>query len=189
VNFDYSQAYSSIVPWRVKEDDMCSRDDTSALWELPIYSEKRWIGAFLTSNRIFRAFMGLRHKVHQDGQSSHQVRPHGTPAREGWLATIAPDTQGAGWLATLLQRHAWKADFNQCGSKQLMNALHRASWRYDSHKDKLLPFILIGHPKLFTKRNERSLAFFLAHCAEHPDKFGFDTLLGINRFVKQWETL
>jgi len=187
VNFDYSQAYSPIVPWRVKEDDMCGRDDTGSLWELPIYSEKRWIGAFLTSNRIFRTFMSFRHKIHQDGRISSQVKTHAAPVGEGWLATVAPDTQGEGWLATLLQKHAWKADFNQCGSKQLINALHRASRRYDPHKDKVLPFILIGHPKLFTKRNERDLAFFLAHCAQHPNKFGFDTLNGINRSRGQWE--
>jgi hypothetical protein len=38
--FDYSMAHSQIVPWRAKEDDICSRDDTSKLWELPSYSEK-----------------------------------------------------------------------------------------------------------------------------------------------------
>jgi len=189
VNFDYSQTYSPIVPWRVKKDDMSDRDDTSSLWELPIYSERRWIGAFVTLNRIFRAFMSLRHKVHQNGRSSSQDGAHATPMGEGWLAAVAPGTQGEGWLAALLQKHAWKADFNQCGSKQLINALHRASSKYDCRKDTVLPFVLIGHPKLFTKRNERSLAPFLAHCAQHPDQFGFDTLSGINRFEKQWETL
>ncbi|NGZ09615.1 MAG: hypothetical protein CV088_09550 [Nitrospira sp. LK70] len=176
VNFDYSQAYSPIVPWRVKEDDMCGRDDTGSLWELPIYSERRWIGAFLTWNRFSRALMSLRHRVGQSGLSSQQTRSHATPAGNGWLGSVAPDSQGEGWLATLLQRHAWKADFNQCGGGQLINALHRASDRYDPHNNKMLPFILIGHPKLFTKRNEKSLSLLLRHCAKHPDKFEFGTL-------------
>jgi hypothetical protein len=187
VNFDYSQAYSPIVPWRVQEDDMCSRDDTGSLWELPIYSEKRWIGAFLTSNRVYRAAMSLHHKFHHDGRTSHQMGPHAAHAREGWLETVAPNTQGEGVLATFLQRHAWKADFNQCGGKQLINALDRASRVHDPCNDKMLPFILIGHPKLFTKQNERSLAKFLEHCAGNGNQFTFDTLQGIDRFKQQWQ--
>lgn len=178
VTFDYSQAYSPIVPWRVKEDDICGRDDTSRLWELPIYSEERWVGAFLTPNRIYRVFVGWRHKVlRQSGRSAPQDGADADPsARRGVR------------IATVLHRHAWKADFNQCGGKQLINALHRASNRYDRRNDKVLPFVLIGHSKLFTKRNERSLTPFLAHSAQHPDKFGFDTLSGMNRSDKQWET-
>lgn len=189
VNFDYSQAYSHIVPWRVKEDDMCGRDDSGSLWELPIYSERRWIGTFLTFNRISRALMSLRHRVVQHEGGSRQARSHAASAGDGWLASVAPDSQGEGWLATLLHRHAWKADFNQCGAGQLIKALHRAADGYDPSKNKILPFILIGHPKLFTKRNERSLARFLEHCAQKSHQFGLDTLSGIERFKEQWQTL
>lgn len=179
VVFDYSRAYSQIIPWRVKENDICNCDDTSRLWELPIYSERRWIGAFLTSSRIYRVFMSWRHKVRRKDRCN-------TP-QDG--VDAAPHTRRRVWVATVLQRHAWKADFNQCVSKQLINALHRASSKYDHRNDKLLPFILIGHSKLFTQRNERSLTPFLAHSAQHPDKFEFDTLSGVNRSWKQWETL
>lgn len=179
VVFDYSRAYSQIVPWRVKENDICNRDDTSKLWELPIYSERRWIGAFLTSSRIYRVFMNWRHKVrHKNGRN--------TPEDE---VDAAPHTRRRAWVATILQRHAWKADFNQCASKQLINALHRASSKYDRRNDKLLPFILIGHSKLFTQRNERSLTSFLVHAAQHPDQFEFDSLRGMNRSWKQWKVL
>lgn len=179
VAFDYSRAHSQIVPWRVKEDDICSRDDTSELWELPIYSEKRWIGAFLTSNRIYRAFMGMRHRIrHEDVSSKLQ-------------SGVTEVSQARHWplMAKVFQKHAWKADFNQCISKQLINALNRASNKYDTEKDKSIPFILIGHSKLFTKRNECSLTPFLEYCTQHPDKFEFDTLSGVNRSRKQWEML
>lgn len=175
VSFDYSEAYSQIMPWRVKEDDICSRDDAGQLWELPIYSEKRWIGAFLTSSRIYRALVGWRHKIrHQEGPNAQQRSA--AAALPAWKVAR---------MAMVFQKHAWKADFNQCGSKQLINALHNASIRYDSRKGLVLPFVLIGHSKLFTKRNERSLRPFLAHAAHHPDKYAFDTLLGINRFGGQ----
>jgi hypothetical protein len=177
VTFDYSRAYSQIVPWRAKEDDICIRDDTSKLWELPIYSEKRWIGAFLTINRIYRALMGRHHKIrHAKGSSKLQSD----------VAEV-PQAKRLAWLAAIFQKHAWKADFNQCVSKQLINALNRASNKYDSQKDKLIPFILIGHSKLFTQRNERSLTPFLEYCTQHSDKFEFSTLNGINCLREQWE--
>ncbi len=177
VAFDYSRAYSQIVPWRAQEDDICSRDDNSRLWELPIYSEKRWIGAFLTSNRIYRALISWRHQVRSKDR-------HSTPKDNAAL-----HMRKGVWMDSVFQRHAWKADFNQCMSKQLINALQRASDKYDRQKDRMLPFVLIGHSKLFTKRNERSLTAFLVHCARHPDKFEFDNLSEINRAEKQWETL
>lgn len=178
VTFDYSRAYSSLLPWRVKEDDICSRDDAGYLWELPIYSENRWIGAFLTSSRIRRVFMSRQHKV----------RPRGSDNLQHGVTPAAPHNGKESWATAILQRHAWKADFNQCSSKQLISALQRASNRYDRPRDTPLPFILIGHSKLFTQRNERKFASFLAHCAKNSDKFTFDTLNGINNFIKQRET-
>lgn len=181
VTFDYSRAYSPLVPWRVSGDDICIRDDAGRLWELPIYSEKRWIGAFLTLNRIYRALMGWRHKIrYQDGPHASQVSQNSADASR---------TGKRVWLVDILQRRAWKADFNQCMGKQLIHALHRASNKHDLRQDLSLPFVLIGHSKLFTKINERSLRPFLAHVARNTDKFAFDTLIGLNRSRKQWETL
>jgi hypothetical protein len=36
--------------------------------------------------------------------------------------------------------------------------------------------VLIGHSKLFTRRNERDLDRFLRHVAAHPGRFRFATL-------------
>lgn len=177
VAFDYSQAYSEIVPWRVKEDDICSRDDTSELWEVPIYSEKRWIGSFLTPSRIYRAIVSRRHKIHRKSEPGSLQDSKGT----------IPSARGRNWLSTAFQKHAWKADFNQCLSSQLTNAMLNVLDRYDDHQEKPLPFVLIGHSKLFTKRNERILKPFFAYCAERPDKFEFGTLSGRNCSWKQWE--
>ncbi len=179
VSFDYSGAHSQLVPWRVKEDDICGRDDAGRLWELPIYSERRWIGAFLTPSRIYRAFMSRRHKLRSTDGSG--------PPREG--AAAVPRTRRGAWMGAVLQRHAWKADFNQSMGRQLIHALHRASSTYNRRKDVSLPFVLIGHSKLFTKLNEQSLRVFLSHAARYPDKFQFDTVTGISRCCKQWEAL
>jgi hypothetical protein len=76
-----------------------------------------------------------------------------------------------GWRK-VLGRHAWKADFNQCTGRQLIAAIERARARFGGH-DEPLPFVLIGHSKLFSRFNEWSLRPFLAHIRRHPDRFRF----------------
>ena len=66
VNFDYSHAPSSVVPWRASEDDVCRPDPAGKLVEFPIYSENRWIGAFLSVNRFYRALQRKSEGAAQD---------------------------------------------------------------------------------------------------------------------------
>jgi hypothetical protein len=75
----------------------------------------------------------------------------------------------ATWLA---RKHAWKADFNQCGGRQLVRALAAAEAEYGSAKTDL-PFVLIGHSKLFTSFNARSLRPFLSFVAKGKGRFQF----------------
>ncbi|MBW8828578.1 MAG: hypothetical protein JF606_03935 [Burkholderiales bacterium] len=164
VNFDYSHAHSAIVPWPVHDEDICVRNDDGALWEVPIYSERRWLGAFATPGRVHRALSGWRHRLAREAGStsdSDRAPPSGVRIR---------------WVSVLLKKHAWKADFNQCSGQQLINALHRAARSHDSEAQGVLPFVLIGHSKLFTLRNERTVRPFLAHSLRHPERFGFGTL-------------
>jgi len=74
----------------------------------------------------------------------------------------------------LTQRHAWKADFNQCSGRQLIRALERADAIHNPNGESL-PFVLIGHSKLFTRNNERDLETFLDHVRREPSRFGFGT--------------
>jgi hypothetical protein len=75
----------------------------------------------------------------------------------------------------LTRRHPWKADFNQCSGGQLIRALERAEAKYAGEKAEL-PFVLIGHSKIFTRLNERSLQPFLSFVQSRPDRFGFAKL-------------
>ena len=75
-------------------------------------------------------------------------------------------------FSILIQRHAWKADFNQCTGQQLIAALNRALCKYgglNSH----LPFVLIGHSKQFNRANERSLVPFLEYADSDPKRIRF----------------
>ena len=179
VAFDYSQAHSALLPWRVSTADICRRDDRGRLWELPIYSEKRWIGAFVAPGRLRRVISGLGHTVRSGA-------PADAPGPSRPAPTALPKTP---WLKAALRRHAWKADFNQCNGRQLIGALHRAAAGCPASAEVVLPFVLIGHSKLFTQPNEHSLRPLLAHVARRASQFGFDTLRGIGRSRKQWEAL
>lgn len=159
VNFDYTNAFSSLMPWPARAEDICEADADSKLFEFPIYCEQRGIGAFVTPQRIYRACVSRMHKF--SGIKA------ATPTN-GAMATRKA-TPKTGWLQ---RKHAWKADFNQCSGRQLIAALKRAEKEFGS-KGGDLPFVLIGHSKLFTGLNEWSLRPFLAYVANNPDRYGF----------------
>ena len=43
VTFDYSSAFSDLIPWPVDENDVCKMDADGTLYEFPIYCENRHI--------------------------------------------------------------------------------------------------------------------------------------------------
>ncbi|HRT07699.1 MAG TPA: hypothetical protein P5233_04840 [Candidatus Paceibacterota bacterium] len=164
VNFDYTTACSNLKPWRVDERDICREDPDGRLLEVPIYAERRRLGAFLTLQRLYRAVLSWRHRF-SDAPAKGSPQP--PPARRagggpGRLVRLA-----LGW-------HAWKADFNQCTGRQLIRALERAERSVASTAaGRDVPFVLIGHSKLFTRFNQRSLEPFLEFVAARPERFRF----------------
>lgn len=159
VRFDYSAAASELVPWRVRADDICMQDDDGRLWEFPIYSESRNVAAFATPQRLYRAIVGRLHPV------STKV-----PSQSSEPQDAAMDRPAG--MGGIFGRHAWKADFNQCSGRQLVSAIERAHLRF-APASEMLPFVLIGHPKLFSRINEWSLRPFLRYVRRHHDRFGF----------------
>ncbi len=167
VNFDYANAPSDIVPWRASETNICVRDDRSELFEFPIYSENRWVGAFVTPQRIHRAWVGRLHRL--PGTRSNGKDGSGPDSYPTGGSRRSAAGRNPLWLA---KKHAWKADFNQCTGRQLVRALNRAANRHDSTA-RPLPFVLIGHSKSYTQVNARSLEPFLQYAARQPERYGF----------------
>jgi hypothetical protein len=160
VSFDYTSAPSNLVPWPADENNICSRDEEGRLMEVPIYSEHRWIGAFITLQRLRRVFLGRKHRM-VSGNAG------------GYLDNATRNKRGlASFFRLATRRHAWKADFNQCSGRQLIRALERASASLQDTGISL-PFVLIGHSKLFSRGNEPSLRPFLEHVAHSPGRFAF----------------
>ena len=163
VGFDYTHAHSQAEPWRVREDDFCVAGGGAELWEFPIYSENRWIGAFVTPNRLYRAIVEKAHSFPNLSEGKGDIR---NKASKKCALVKWP-----------LRKNAWKADFNQCGGYQLINALLRAEKRTEDNEDKKDSlFLLIGHSKLFNFWNEFSLRSFLKVVRRHSTRFAFDML-------------
>ncbi len=162
VAFDYSHAPHPLLPWRAAQSDVCTIDEQSPLWEIPIYAENRSVLAFLSLNRVYRAWLSRRHRLPANAGTDKEPSANGTSGLNRHLR----------WL---LGKHAWKADFNQCTGRQLVNALERAERLIPSGelRSERNPFVLIGHSKLFTPANERSLDRFLRHVAGNPSRFAF----------------
>lgn len=162
VSFDYSNAHSNLVPWPAAEEDICSRNESSKLLEVPIYCERRWIGAFVSRNRFQRAWEGRKHRIASSALGVNAIKK----------SSLASAQQK---LRQLTAKHAWKADFNQCTGRQLIAAIQRASSsREVAHGN--TPFVLIGHSKLFDRWNEKSLEPFLRWVESNPSKFRFANL-------------
>lgn len=159
VQFDYSSAASALIPWPVNPQDVCQQDDNGLLWEFPIYAEPRRAAAFVTPQRLHRALIGRLHRLSDDSPTAPSTRAGSSADRFSSLRRA-------------LGPYAWKADFNQCTGHQLIGAIKRATTRFDQ-ADGTLPFVLIGHSKLFSRFNEWSLRPFLAHVRKHPGRFLF----------------
>jgi hypothetical protein len=170
VSFDYGGAHSDLVPWPVDSEDICRCDPQGRLFEFPIYCERQPLWHFLTPNRIYRALLGRLNPLPRDEGLGPHLR---AAARDG--AGAGPAVGGAARLRDLfLGRHAWKLDFNQCSGRQLIAAARRVRERYGRASGDL-PIVLIGHSKIFTRVNERSLEPFLRFIAENGDTFAFGT--------------
>lgn len=165
VNFDYSQAPSHLLPWRVSPANVCEQQTDGPLLEAPIYCEKRWLGAFISAPRLQRAMVSRRHPLRP---------PTGSRGGSQSRARVRKTLVSA---ARLFRRHAWKADMNQCTGAQLIGALGRAE-KVARAAGRSTPFVLIGHSKLFGPSNVASLRPFLKFVSENPSRFRFGTFSG-----------
>ena len=157
VQFDYTEAWSPVIPWPVSAADVCARDPRGRLFECPIYSEARFLPAFASLGRISRVVASRRHRLGAGASRPCAVR------RSWW------DRLWRVW-----RRHAWKLDYNQCSGRQLIRGLERAAANVPAAACDI-PVVLIGHSKLYDDRNSRSLRPFLKYVANRADRFSFAT--------------
>mgnify|MGYP003802550759 CR=1 FL=1 len=170
VKFDYSEAHSDLIPWPVDVNDICKKDLNGKLFEIPIYCENMPITTFITINRIYRVILGQLHNLEKRSSD---------PSPEEKKTKIERIKSLIYKINFVFRKHAWKMDFNQCTGKQLIKGLKRAEAKY-KQVNVDLPFVLIGHSKLFSKRNEKTLQPFLEFVSQNSDRFVFSTFKDIN---------
>lgn len=160
VSFDFRDAFSNCHPYRISAANVCQADPAGTVVEFPIYSEERRIGAFVSAQRVWHALSERRHPLPSAAPETHPEKK--LIAR---FATVK---------RFLCGRHAWKADFNKCTGKQLIRAAQRLAATSGS-AGTCIPFVVIGHSKLFTARNASALRPFLRFISESPELYGFAT--------------
>jgi hypothetical protein len=170
--FDYSGAFSRLVPWPVDEGDVCLPDPQGELWEVPIYCENRRLWHFLSLMRLYQVRQTRIHPLTEGGGESGEGGAGGGGAADGRRGgTLRGLARKAAFLAG---KHALKMDFNQCGGGQLIRTLKRIEKDYADFPYPL-PVVLIGHSKLFTPYNEKSLRGFLEYVAKSTGICRFST--------------
>jgi hypothetical protein len=171
VNFDYTSAFNETLPYPYNPHDVRKRDLSGRVFEFPIYCENRGLTAFISLNRLYRV---LQSRIHNFKDSI----PHLNYSESDKQDIKKPNGKNS-FLSGILKQHALKADFNQCTGRQLIRQLKRAENKY-AHLKVDVPFVTIGHSKLFNKINEISLKPFLRYVADHPDKYIFATFYDFN---------
>ena len=161
VTYDYSSAYSNIIPWFLNNDDICKIDHNGELLEIPIYCENRYFWHFITYIRLFRMIRSRFHK-HNKIDTIKKGGEYGDSKKSKIHKVLNP----------LIKRIPWKLDFNQATGKQLIKAVKRIEKKYNN-SDIEIPIVLIGHSKSFIKYNEVTLTPFLNYISKQKDKFCF----------------
>jgi len=164
VNFDYTECYSNVIPWPVDDSDIRKRKSLSELFEFPIYSVKMPIWSFFSLNRIYRAYLSKKYNFDEGTDYLNNNNSKGF-VKKSVISKL---------YSKLTGKSALKADFNQCTGKQLIKQLKAVE--SDCPQAKVdIPFITIGHSKLYNSLNENRLKSFLKFVADNPEKYCFST--------------
>jgi len=170
VKFDYSKAHDDIIPWPVSENDICMYDETSTLFEIPIYCENKHIFSFLSANRIIGSIKERFHKL-DASESVFNAKNNNEIERRTF--------QRESLLPMLTKKHPRKMDFNKCTGKQLIESIEKINKKY-RNSGNYIPLVMIGHSKLFNKINEKALEPFLEFVAENNSDYSFGTFKSID---------
>lgn len=165
VKFDYSSAFSDAMPYPYDEKDVRKRNSIGKVFEFPIYCENQKLGEFISLNRFYRVIQSRIHNF-SDAEPFKKQISNGSE--------INNSINEKSFLKKLKSTYPLKADFNQCTGRQLIAQIKRLEKKY-SGLNIDIPFVTIGHSKLFNKFNEISLKPFLHYVREHPEKYQFAT--------------
>jgi hypothetical protein len=190
-SFDYSLAHHSLLPWHVDENEICQMNQEGRLIEIPIYSEQRYITSFVSLNRMYRlaAQTNSRLKV-KNPMTVEKINLNNSREYQNNLnsSILSPLKSKIYKMFKIpFNKYPFKMDYNQCTGRQLIRGLLNAEQDYgDLNID--IPFVIIGHSKIFTKYNEHTLKPFLEFVCKNPNRFCFSRFsdLDLGYIKKLW---
>jgi hypothetical protein len=118
--------------------------------------------SFFSFIRVYRAYLSRGHHF-KEAIDHHIKKGNINPVKKSKISKV---------YSKLTSKSAMKADFNQCTGFQLIRQLKKVERKYSQLKMDI-PFVTIGHSKLFSLFNQRSLKPFLKYVSQNPDKYGF----------------
>lgn len=167
VVFDYSYVPDKLIPWFFDENDINKINVGNKILEIPIYCELRNVFSFIT---VIRAFRMIRSRFHLHEKQRKDNLIEANKKSNSSLIKLLNKVVNLSIQFTI--KHAWKLDFNQASSRQIINALKRIDREY-GHIKQDLPIVLIGHSKSFIKFNEFTIEPLLKYIKENPEKYKF----------------
>lgn len=152
VNYDYTNAYSNLLPYKASPQDINKKDEKGLLKEYPIYTELQPFWYFISWIRLFRMIRAKFHKHNTNKPASQSKKNDNNQLI----------------VASFFKKSPWKLDFNQATSTQMIGALKRILKENSGHNG-IIEVVSIGHSKTFIKYNERSLSRFLAFASKQNE--------------------
>jgi len=167
VFYDYTDSYSSFLPWFIDINNICYKDNMGKLLEVPIYSVEKPIISFITPSRIFRIIRSQfhKHKLSKEEKNKTNIRSTDSNTKKRFYNKF-------------LKKYPWKLDFSQAMGKQLIKSIKNISTKNLHDID--IPIVLIGHSKTYNWFNKRSLDLLLKYIDQNKNIYRFSLFKDID---------
>ena len=159
VNYDYSNAFDAIFPYKSSNNNINYFDPNGSLLEFPIYCELKPLINFLSYIRIFRALRALKHK---HNRVSQPATINNKFVRNKLMSLLI-------YIRMLTTKQPRKFDFNQLSAEQMINTLKNIK----NNRMKYNYVVLIGHSKSYILYNKKSLEKLFTFLNENNDAFEY----------------
>jgi hypothetical protein len=174
--FDYRQAYSNVLAWYAREDDINVASGGPGILEVPITAQ---LVPFTTLLSLRRALVMCK-LLYEERAAREGVR-----RVRGWTDPLGSAVTGRSWIRTIFGRSPCKLDFCKLTAKDLLRIVEDLLDAYlDRANTVPAPLVLIGHSKHVGAH--RNLATFLERIRMSlSDRINFSTY---RAFIRAYKT-
>jgi hypothetical protein len=175
--FDYRSAWSNLLAWYARADDINQPTSEPTILEVPIATELVRFFLMLTPLRIRRSLWFLR----EDREVSDAVRE--AKDIHGCSSHVAEK------LKHLFREYPRKLDFCKLTAREMLSSMENLINQFQSHADCLpVPIVMIGHSKEFDSAADLSKVLGTM-AREFAGRVQFSTYRGfLEDYATSWES-